>query len=219
MTMVPVISFILGAQAAAPVITVATVVGSLGRIAIFGKSIEWPIVKWALPGAVAGAAVGSYFFSILPVDWLQLALGVFLVSTVIQEYFSKSGAHFQVPMWAFSAVYFIVAGISAVMGAAGPVMNVFFLNAGILKERMVATKAAVSLPMQLTKVISYFAFGVLAPEYVTAGIIVGLGATLSNSMSRRMLARLSTQNFRYITVSFMVLAGLAMLWKQRGLVF
>ncbi|MEM9881195.1 MAG: sulfite exporter TauE/SafE family protein [Pseudomonadota bacterium] len=219
MTLVPILSFLLGTQAAAPVVTVGMVVGSLGRLAIFRKSIEWRIVAWALPAAVAGAALGGFLFSILPVDWLQLALGLFLLSTVAQEYFGRSKAHFDVPPWIFAPVYFLVAGLSAVMGAVGPVMNVLFLNAGILKERMVATKTAISLPMQFTKLISYFAFGVLAPEYIAAGIVVGLGASLSNQLSKRILAGLSDQRFRYITVAFMVLAGVAMLWRQRALLF
>lgn len=219
MTLVPILSFMLGAQAAAPVVTVAMVVGSIGRLAIFRKSIEWSIVKWALPAAMAGASLGGYFFSILPVDWLQLALGFFLISTVAQEYFGRSRASFHVPHWIFGPVYFCVAGLSAVMGAVGPVMNVLFLNAGILKERMVGTKTAISLPMQGTKLISYAAFGVLAPEYILAGLVVGVGAALSNRFSKRILAGMSDQRFRYITTAFMVLAGCAVLWKQRALLY
>ncbi|MEM9877776.1 MAG: sulfite exporter TauE/SafE family protein [Pseudomonadota bacterium] len=219
MTLVPILSFLLGAQAAAPVVTVAMVVGSIGRLAIFRKDIEWSIVRWAMPAGVAGAATGGYLFSILPVDWLQFALGCFLISTVAQDALSRSRAHFPVAAWVFAPVYFAVAGLSAVMGAVGPVMNVLYLNAGVLKERMVGTKTTISLPMQFTKLISYGAFGVLAPEYLSAGIIVGLGAALSNGFSKRMLAGMSDQRFRYITISFMVFAGCAMLWKQRALVF
>jgi len=219
MTLVPILSFLLGAQAAAPVVTIAMVVGSLGRLAIFRKDIEWSVVRWAMPAAIAGAALGGYLFSILPVDWLQLALGLFLISTVVQEYVGRSRAHFAVPHWVFAPVYFAVAGLSAVMGAIGPVMNVLFLNAGILKERMVGTKTTISLPMQLTKVISYAAFGVLQPDYIIAGLVVGAGAALSNSFSRRILAGMSDQRFRYITITFMVIAGCAMLWKQRALLF
>ncbi|MEO0410772.1 MAG: sulfite exporter TauE/SafE family protein [Pseudomonadota bacterium] len=218
MTLVPVISFVMGAQAVAPVVTVAMVVGSLGRFAIFRAHIDWRIVRWALPGAIAGAALGGFLFSVLPVDWLQLALGLFLISTVVQEYFGQSHTRLEVRPWFFAPVYFCVAGLSAVMGAIGPVMNVLFLNAGILKERMVGTKTAISLPMQLTKLISYFAFGVLSPEYAIAGLVVGIGASLSNGLSRRILAGMSDTRFRYITIAFMVLAGLAMAWKQRALI-
>jgi hypothetical protein len=219
MLLVPVLSFALGAQAAAPVVTLAMVVGSIGRLAIFRQNIEWSIVRWALPAALGGAALGGYFFSILPVDWLQLALGFFLISTVAQEYFGRSRAQFHVPHWVFGPVYFLVASLSAVMGAVGPVMNVLFLNAGILKERMVGTKTAISLPMQFTKLISYGAFGMLSPDYMIAGLIVGAGAAMSNRFSKRILAGMSDQRFRYVTVSFMVVAGVAILWKQRAMVF
>lgn len=219
MLLVPILSFALGAQAAAPVVTIAMVVGSIGRLAIFRQSIEWSIVRWALPAALLGAALGGYFFSILPVDWLQLALGFFLMSTVAQEYFGRSRAQFRVPHWIFGPVYCLVAGLSAVMGAVGPVMNVLFLNAGVLKERMVGTKTAISLPMQFTKLISYGAFGMLEPAYLFAGLIVGIGAALSNRFSKRILAGMSDQRFRYITIAFMVIAGAAMIWKQRALLF
>lgn len=217
MTLVPIISFMMGAQAAAPVVTVGTVVGSLGRMAIFRRHIEWRIVRWALPGALAGAALGGFLFSILPADWLQLALGLFLISTLPQEYFGRSKAQLPVRPWVFAPVYFVVASLSAVMGAAGPVMNVLFLNAGIIKERLVGTKAAISLPMQFAKLLSYIAFGVLSAEYLVAGLIVGFGTVISNQMSTQLLSRISSANYRTVTLAFMALGGFVMVWKQRDL--
>jgi len=48
--LVPVISFLVGVSAVAPVVTLATMIAEPTRIYLFSKSIDWTIVRWYLPG-------------------------------------------------------------------------------------------------------------------------------------------------------------------------
>jgi uncharacterized membrane protein YfcA len=72
MLLVPLVGFILGAQAVAPVTTVATLVAGGGRAVVFWQDIDWSVVAWGLPGAAIGALVGAALFSTAPAEWLQI---------------------------------------------------------------------------------------------------------------------------------------------------
>src|SRR6516165_4154172 len=68
----------------APVITVASLMASPARIALSWRLVEWRVVRWYLPGAVAGAMLGSWLLSWAPIDWLTLIVGVLLVSNAMR---------------------------------------------------------------------------------------------------------------------------------------
>jgi uncharacterized membrane protein YfcA len=59
------------------------------------------VVKWALPGAIGGAFFGAALFSTAPAEWLQIIVGVFLLSTLIQYRFGERKRTFKVRRWWF----------------------------------------------------------------------------------------------------------------------
>jgi uncharacterized membrane protein YfcA len=217
MLLVPLIGFIAGARAVAPVAAIATLIAGSGRLVLFRKGIEWGVVAWALPGALVGAVLGAVVFAHTSAEWLQIVVGLFLVSTVFQYRFGASRRTFAVSRWWFFPAQLLVGFLSGLIGAMGPVLNTLYLNAGITKARMVGTKTAVSLPMHLAKIGTYTASGALTGKLLMFGVAAGAGALASNWLARRILARMSERNFRGIIVGFMAVSGLVMIWQQRDL--
>jgi uncharacterized membrane protein YfcA len=95
MLLVPLVGFIAGAQAVAPVTTMATLIAGSGRALVFRRDIEWRIVRWALPGAVIGGMLGATLFSTTPAEWLQIIVGLFLVPTIAQYRFGAEERTFE----------------------------------------------------------------------------------------------------------------------------
>ena len=60
----------------------------------------------------------------------------------------------------FLPVSFATGLTSAVVGASGLLANPFYLNYGLMKEAMLATRAVNSLVIQLVKIAAYTGFGV-----------------------------------------------------------
>ena len=216
MLLVPLVGFIAGAEAVAPVVTLATLIAGGGRALVFRKAVDWSVVAWALPGALAGAFLGAALFVTAPADWLRIAVGLFLVSTVFQYRFGRKANAFRAPTWWFLPAEILVGFLSGLIGAIGPVMNALYLNAGITKERMVGTKTAISMPMHLVKMSTYAALGAMSGELWLFGLAAGIGALSSNWLARRMLKDMRESRFRAIVIGFMVLSGLLMLWEERG---
>lgn len=215
MLLVPLVGFIAGAQAVAPVTTLATIVAGVGRAFVFWENIDWSVAKWGLPGAVVGGFLGAALFSCAPAEWLQIVVGLFLVSTVVQYRFGRKEKTFEVAKWWFFPAELVTGFLDGLIGAVGPVMNSLYLNAGVTKERMVGTKTAVSLPAHLVKIGTYTTLGAMGGQLWLFGLAAGVGALTSNWPAKRLLKDMPELRFRAIIVGFMALSGITMIWQQR----
>jgi uncharacterized membrane protein YfcA len=99
MLMIPVITWIADPKAVAPAITLGTMLSSPVRVWLFWKEIDWKIVRWYLPGAVAGAVLGGYVFASVPPQWLKVLAAVFLLSTLLQYRFGERKRSFPMRLW------------------------------------------------------------------------------------------------------------------------
>ncbi|MGA9013851.1 MAG: sulfite exporter TauE/SafE family protein [Acetobacteraceae bacterium] len=209
------ITALLRGHAIAPVVTFASAVASPARIILFWRFIEWPVVRWYLPGATVGAIVGGWAFAQVSGRLIQVAIGLFLVSTLWQYRLGDRSQSFRMRLPWFVPVSFVSGLTSAIVGASGLLANPFYLNYGLTKERMLATRAVNSLVIQLVKIAAYLAFGVLNWDLVRHGASAGAGAGMAIWLTRPWLHRLEPRHFRKFAVSVMVIAGLLTLWQQR----
>ena len=134
----------LKGHAIAPVITITSTVASPARVVLFWQHIDWRVVSWYLPGAIAGAILGGWIFTRASGQFLQICIGIFLVSTAWQYRMGDRERSFRMNLPWFLPVSLAVGMISAIVGASGLLANPFYLNYGLVKERMVATCHCIS---------------------------------------------------------------------------
>ena len=214
-----VVTHLIRVRTIAPVITIASLIASPTRILISWKLIEWPVVRWYLPGAITGAVVGSWFFAWANANWLRLIVGLFLVSMPIQYRLGERARSFPMRLPCFIPVSVVVGVISGVIGASSLVSTPFYLNYGLTKERMIATGAVHSIFIQVTKIATYGSLGVLTSGSILEGVAAGLGAMVAIWATRQWLDRFKELWFRQLAVLLMLISGLSMLWRSRGLLF
>lgn len=211
MLVIPVLGVMLGVELVAPVLSVATVMANPARALMFRKFIRMDVIRWLLPGSLIGAVAGSWLLSRSDPIWIQLILGIFLSSIFVQYRFGKSDRSFAVPAWWFLPLGIIVAGLSALTGATGPVLNPFLLNYGLIKENMVGTKSFNSLFMQLTKVGAYMSLGIMSQQAWLAGAALGTGAIIGAYLAKRQFVRISAAQFKMGVLIMMTISGVVML--------
>lgn len=212
----PLLGLLLGAEIAIPAVALGAMVANPGRAWLFRRHIEWPLARWLIPGSLLGGFVGGAVFSLLDPRWLQGLLGAFLLSTGLQQRWSRRHRFPALPAWCFFPLGLAVSGISGVVGASGPVLNPFLLHNGIDRARLVATKAINSLVMQWSKLVAYGSFGALSGQVLEAGLALGLGALLGTAVARRHLLSISAERFKLYALALMHLAGAALLATALG---
>ncbi|MDX1664689.1 MAG: sulfite exporter TauE/SafE family protein, partial [Candidatus Promineifilaceae bacterium] len=210
--LVPVLTFYLGAQAAAPVLSLGNTINRPVRLLLFWEYIDWSVAKYYIPGGIAGALLGAYLFATISVEALQIVIGLFLISTVFQYDFGRSERSFAVRRVYFLPLGFAVSIFSAIVGATGPVLNPFYLNYGLEKERMIATKTVNSFLVGLTKIGSYTFFGALTGRLWLYGIVIGVAAGLASYVGKQLLGQISSKTFRVLVIALMVISGFVMVY-------
>ena len=216
MLMVAAASGLLRGHAIAPVVTLTSLIAGAGRLVFFWRHVDWRVVLWYLPGAIGGALLGGWIFTWLSADLVQICSALFLISTVWQYRLGERARSFRMRLPGFLPVSFASGMISAIVGASGVLANPFYLNYGMVKERMLATRAMNSLAIQLAKIAAYSAFGALTWELALHGIVAGAGAVLAIWVTRPWLHRLKVRRFRELAVLVMVVSGVMLLWQQRA---
>ncbi len=211
--LIPVVSFLLGAQLVAPVVSLAALIANPSRMLMFRSDIDWQVLSFMLPGTILGAMLGAWSLTSINTQIIQVLLGLFLISFVIQERFSKARLSLTIRLPAFLPIGFGVAYLSGLIGATGPLHNPFLLRYGLIKEKLVATKSVNSLVLQLTKLACYGGLGLLTLQIGLYGVALGAGATLGVYLARNQLRQLHPGQFRQYVLAFMFMSGIALLIK------
>ena len=210
MMQIPILNFLIGTSQTAPVINLGAFISRPARIALFWKYINWKVFWYFVPSAMIGALIAAWFFSEAKIYWIQIVVGLFLISTFFQYRFGKKERSFTVHLIPLG---FIISIIGTFTGGMGPILNPFLMNVGIDKEELVATKAAQSFFLGLSQVSGYTFFGLLSKELWIYGIALGLGASLGNYFGKRILKKMSKLSFRRWVIAIMVLSGFVILIK------
>ena len=205
--LLPIVGFYLSPAVVAPVVNLGNMIGRPARLVLFWKDIEWRLVAYYVPSALLGAVAGALIFVELKADWIQLLLCIFLVSTAFQFRFGKKKTSFGMKLWYFIPLGFIVTLISTLFGATGAVLNPFYLNIGLVKEKLIAN----SFFAGFAQLGSYTFLGVLHGELWGYGILIGLGAIIGNICGKKLLSKMSDQGFIKLVVSIMTISGVVMI--------
>lgn len=224
--LIPLIGVLLSASAVPPVITTGMLFGNAQRVILYWRNIEWRLVVWCLPGASIGAVIGAFLVSRTQIEWLSLLLAIFLLVSAVGLFRSQtpstqsktdpSKTQSPIKAWYFLPIGFGDAFCSGLIGSTGPVLQPLYLGYGLTKEQMLATKSFNVLGVHIVKLIAYSVFGVLTIPYFGYGLVIGLAALPGNWLGRKVLAKMSEQQFRQLVISFIGCSAILMLWQQRS---
>ncbi|MBE9181100.1 sulfite exporter TauE/SafE family protein [Oculatella sp. LEGE 06141] len=219
--LIPLVSFLFGSDAIAPVITTGMLVGNAQRTLYFWQEIDWDITRWYLPGAIAGAILGAYTLTQIHVDWLPTLVGIALLLMVanygLGKVLSQPKAPLPIKPWYFLPLAFCNAFGSGLIGSMGPILNPVYLSYGLVKERMIATKSVHVVVIHIVKLMTYAVLGTLTVPDLTCGLIIGLAAIPANWLGKRVLDKMSGDQFQQTVFAFVAVSGILMLWQQSSL--
>lgn len=215
LVLIPFVNFTLGAAVIPPIITMGMLLGNFQRIILFWQHINWKVTLWYLPGGIAGAVLGAYTFTQIHLEWLQLLIGLFIVISVFSFEFGQPERIFQVEAWHFLPAGFFYAFVSGIIGSSGPVLNPFYLNYGLVKEDMIATKSTNVVVIHLAKLLTYAAFSHLDVTLWGYGLIIGIAAFPANLLGQYILRQMNAGMFRQFVLVSMGITGGLMVWQQR----
>jgi uncharacterized membrane protein YfcA len=102
--------------------------------------------------------------------------------------------------------------LTGIVLSTGPLSVPFFAAAGLFKGALLATEAAASLAIYVTKVTTFQAFGALSAETFLKGAIVGSSLMTGTFVGKYLVMRMSAEMFSKLLDAMLFCSGLALLW-------
>ena len=209
--MLAVMASVLETSSVVPLHAGVQLVSNSTRVVLFFKHIKWRILLLFMAGIIPGALVGIHIFRLMDKDIVKLLMGIFIL---LVTYMPKSKKEVRASYKLFIPVGLVAGLIGVFFGAIGPFIAPFFIRKDVLKEELVATKAACQA---ITHMIKIFLFGFIGINVwdmwkiflpLCAMVIIG---TL---IGKRFLGRMSDKFFKKLFKAMLTLIALNIIISQ-----
>ena len=208
--LLPVVAWTLGLRAAAPILTVAMLLGNASRVWWSRGEIDGRVVVRFLAGAVPATVLGATLYASAPTEWLARFIGVFLLGAVLLRR-ALASSRVRVRATHFPLIGGGIGFLSGLVVVTGPIATPFFLAYGLRRGAYIATESACATVMHLARSATFARHALLTSEAVAVGLVLGATMFLGAWIARRLLDRMSDRVFLLLIEALLVLMGLQFL--------
>jgi uncharacterized protein len=208
--LIPILGQLLPISQVPAALSIGTFTSSGSRLIVFKRNVCWKIVKYFVPAALPAVWLGAWLLKYVDPIYLEISMGLFLISNITFLFQKeKPVTTTESPSrTTLSLIGFFAGFLSGLTGAVGLLFNRFYLQYGLTKEEIVATRAANEIILHLVKIVLYFLFGLINMHVLSIGAVVAVSAILSAWAMKWILPKLSDTGFKKIGYSAMVFSGL-----------
>lgn len=213
--LMPVLVIVFGPLHAVPIMAIAAILANLSRVLIWWSEVDWrACAAYSLTG-VPAAALGARTLLVLPPALIEGALGVFFLLMIpLRRWLAARGWRVRPPH--LLAIGAVIGFLTGIVVTTGPITAPIFLAAGLVKGAFIATEAAGSLAVYLSKTAVFRLFGALPLTVIVQGLITGASLMAGAFIAKRFVLRLHPDRFRLLMDALMLLSGLSMLYAAIG---
>ncbi len=202
----------IGAEATVPVIGVASILNNAGRIAAFRNLVDWRKAALITAFATPACALGAWAYSLLSGPWAAVVIGATLMLLVpAKRWLKRSGIALSgAGLGASGFGYGMLAGGTA---GSGIVLLSILMAAGLGSRAVVATDAAVSVVMGITKTAVFQTAGALDASAWAMALVIGLVALPGAFTARWLVERMPVRIHDYIIEAIVFMGGAMLVWR------
>ena len=200
---------LVGAAPVVPIIAISALFNNFGRVSAFFKYLDRRRAIIGVAASLPTCVLGAWGYTFLTGNGAALVIGSMLILSVPLRRLLK---HHEVRVgdrgFAFGAVgYGVVVGGTA---GSGVIMLSLLMAAGLEGAAVVATDAAISIVVSVTKVLVFGFAGVLSAQTIALALLIGVIAFPGAFLARLFVERMPVHVHTAI-LDFIVLLGGAMM--------
>lgn len=209
--LLPVLVFTFGPLQAVPIMAVASMMVNFSRAAAWWRDIDWrAFTAYTLP-AVPAAALGARTLIQLPPALIDTLLGLFFIAMIPGRRLLDARG-WRASTWQLAIAGGVIGFLTGIVLSTGPLSVPVFAAAGLFKGALLATEAAASLAIYVTKVTTFQALGALSGETFVKGLIIGSSLMAGTFVGKYLVMRMSADTFSKLLDAMLLCSGLALLW-------
>jgi uncharacterized protein len=210
--LMPILVLSYGPRQAVPIMAVAAIMANLSRILVWWRSVDWRAAAAYSVTGIPAAAAGARTLLVLPAHVVEAALGAFFLLMIpVRRWLIAQD--FRLGLWHLALIGAVVGYITGIVVTTGPITAPVFLAYGLVKGAFLATEAAGSLAVFLSKAVVFRTFGALPTDAVIKGLLIGSSLMAGSYIAKRFVLKLDPKQFRLLMDALMFVAGTTMLWS------
>lgn len=209
--LLPVLVFAFGPREAVPIMAVVALMSNFAKITSWWKEIDWRACAAYAAGGIPAAALGARTLLILPEKIVDVALGLFFLVMIPGRRW-LAARNFIIGPWLLVLAGAVIGFLTGIVVSTGPLSVPVFTAYGLVKGAFIATEAASSLALYISKAITFRSFGALPTDILLRGLIAGSSVMAGTYTARLIVERLSVAVFQHLLEVVMLVSGLSLLW-------
>jgi hypothetical protein len=209
--LMPVLIYEYGPKQAVPIMAIAAVMANFSRILAWWREVDWRACAAYSAPAIPAAALGARTLLVLPSRTVDICIGLFLIAMVPARHW-LARHQLKLSLWHLAIGGAVIGYLTGIVVSTGPLSVPLFLFYGLTKGAFLATEAASSLGIYVSKSVTFQRFGALPVEVAVQGLIAGASLMAGAFVAKRLVLRLEPEVFRRLMDVIMIVAGLSTLW-------
>jgi uncharacterized membrane protein YfcA len=210
--LMPVLVYQYGPKQAVPIMAIAAIMSNLSRILAWWRDVDWRACAAYSVTGIPAAALGARTLLVLPSRSVDISIGLFLIAMVPARHW-LARHDFKLSLWHLALGGAVIGYLTGIVVSTGPLSVPLFLFYGLAKGAFLATEAASSFGLYLSKSVTFQRFGALTPDIALQGLIAGSSLMFGAFIAKRFVLKLDANVFRLVMDGIMLASGLSMLWN------
>ena len=210
--LMPVLVISYGPRQAVPIMALAAILANVSRILVWWRQVDWRAVAAYSATGIPASAAGARTLLVLPPHVVEGALGAFFLLMIpLRRWLAAQ--RFKLRLRHLAVIGLVVGFVTGIVVTTGPISAPIFLAYGLVKGAFLATEAAGSLAIHVSKAIVFRTFGALPTDAILKGLLIGSTLMAGSYVAKRFVIKLQPGQFRRLMDALMFVAGAAMLWS------
>lgn len=209
--LLPVLVLVFGPREAVPIMAIVALMSNFAKITAWWREVDWRACAAYALGGIPAAALGARTLLVLPERAVDIALGLFFLAMIPGRHWLAS-RNIKLGYGGMALAGAVIGYLTGIVVSTGPLSVPAFAAHGLVKGAFIATEAAGSLALYISKAVTFQAFGALPLDIVVKGLISGSSVMAGTYIARAIVDRLSVTTFQRLLDVVMALSGLALLW-------
>lgn len=209
---VPIANYYFDFQSALGITAVLHLTSNLSKMVLFKEGLDRRLlITMGIPGVIF-VIIGAYLSKFIESDFLEVALGIFLIVLSILLLVFKN---YKVsPTHTNAAVGGVLSGFFAgLLGTGGAIRGVTLAGFSIPMGVFIATSAFIDFAIDASRSVVYYFNGYIHKHDVKIMLILPFISVAGTYVGKLLLHKISEQRFRKIVLSMIVVTGISLLIK------
>ncbi|SUC00794.1 Sulfite exporter TauE/SafE [Proteus vulgaris] len=210
--LIPALTYVFGAKEAVPIMALASVMGNLSRIYLWRHSIRFKPLFYYLLAGIPAVIFGANTLWVMSEKWLNIGMGLFFILMIPIIHLLRQH---QIKIKPYQVIIAgaVIGYLTGVVFSTGPLTIPIFSAYGLTLGPLLATEAAASFIIYLTKALTFSQLGAVNSFILISGMLVGGGLTMGNFLGKKLVLKLTPKLFQGLLDVMLIFAGGSLLFN------